>query len=378
MLAALHAGRPYVIRFRSTGHGDRTIAFDDLLFGERVVPENDQDIVLLKSDRLPTYHFAHVVDDHLMRTTHVIRGDEWLSSLPLHLQLFDSLGWAAPAYAHVAPINKMDGSSRRKLSKRKDPEASVGYFTELGYPAEAVIEYLLNLANSNFEQWRKDHPAKPFSTFPLSFERLRGSNGPLFDFRKLDNISRDTVAHLSAAELYDRVLAWALNYDLELTGLLESDPDYLRRILGIERDSAKVRKDIARWSDVRQEIEFFFDERFRLDLNEALPLLGTVGVDEVLAIVAAFEACYREDDSRDEWFSKLKEIATARGFAEGAGEFKRNPGAYKGTVSDVAKVFRVLLTGRTKTPDLHAMMRVMGRDRVLLRLNIVTLLSRPH
>jgi glutamyl-tRNA synthetase len=361
-----------VIRFRSCGDGDRRIVVHDLLFGEREVPENDQDLVILKSDRLPTYHLAHVVDDHLMRTTHVIRGDEWLSSLPTHLQLFETFGWEAPAYAHVAPINKIDGGSRRKLSKRKDPEANVGYFIELGYPPEAVIAYLLNLANSNFEQWRNDHPTEDYCNFTLSFERLRGSSGPLFDFPKLDSISRDTVARLTVAELCDRVLAWARDYDPELAALLESDPDYVGRIFAIERDGVKVRKDIAKWSDVRRGIEFFFDERFRLDLDVALPLLDKLDADEVRSIVTSFEASYCEHDSRDEWFEKIKGIAKARGFAEKAADFKRNPGAYKGTVTDVAKVLRVLLTGLTQTPDLYSVMQAMGRDRVFARLAVAS------
>ncbi|HEY0027408.1 MAG TPA: glutamate--tRNA ligase [Allosphingosinicella sp.] len=369
-LAALSEGKPYVIRFRSSGDVERRIVAHDLLFGDREVPENNQDIVILKSDRLPTYHLAHVVDDHLMGTTHVIRGDEWLSSLPIHLQLFEALRWPAPVYAHVAPINKMDGGSRRKLSKRKDPEASVGYFIELGYPPEAVIDYLLNVANSNFEEWRKDHPNADFRAFPLSFGRLRGSSGPLFDFPKLDSISREKVALLSPAALYDHVLAWACEYDAELGALLSSDPDYGRRIFAIERDGEKTRKDIAKWSDVGESMEFFFDERFVLDLDTAVGLLAPLDAEEVRAIVAAFEIFYDQDDGRDKWFEKIKAIARARGFADKAGDYKRNPEAYKGTVSDVAKVFRVLLTGRTQTPDLHAVMRAMGRERVLARLAI--------
>ena len=342
----------------------------DLLFGDREVPENDQDIVILKSDRLPTYHLAHVVDDHLMGTTHVIRGDEWLSSLPIHLQLFDALEWTAPAYAHVAPINKMDGGSRRKLSKRKDPEASVGYFFKLGYPPEAVIDYLLNVANSNFEDWRRDHPDADFRAFPLSFDRLRGSSGPLFDFPKLDNISREKVALLPPTVLYDRVLAWAREYDAELAAMLASDSDYGRRIFAIERDGEKARKDIAKWSDVREGMEFFFDERFALGLDEAFALLAPLDAESVRAIVKAFEASYDPSEGRDDWFDKIKVIARAQGFAEKAGDYKRHPEAYKGTVSDVAKVFRVLLTGRTQTPDLHAVMRAMGRERVFARLAI--------
>jgi glutamyl-tRNA synthetase len=369
-LAALREGKPYVVRFRSMGDIERKVMIDDLIFGERALAENDQDIVIMKSDRLPTYHLAHVVDDHLMRTTHVVRADEWLPSLTTHLQMFDALGWAPPRYAHIAPINKLDGGSRRKLSKRKDPEASVSYFMELGYPIEAVLEYLLNLANSNFEDWRKQNPATPWREFTLTFERLRNSSGPLFDFAKLDSISKDVVSRLSASELYDRIETWARRYDASFATLIASDADYVRKILSIERGGEKVRKDIAKWADVRDEIRYFFDSEFGMTLEAALPHLGKLQADDVRAIVQAFKATYQADDENAPWFDKIKAIARAHGFAESGGEYKRNPDAYKGMVADVAKVFRVLLTGKPQTPDLHALMKVMGQERVFARLSI--------
>ncbi len=367
---ALKAGKPYVIRYRSPGDPDKKMTFNDLLFGERTVPESDQDIVIMKADRLPTYHLAHVVDDHLMRTTHVIRGDEWLPSLPLHLQLFQSLGWAPPAYAHIAPINKLDGNSKRKLSKRKDPEASVSYFVDLGYPQVALLEYLLNLANSNFEDWRKENPDTGYKAFPVTMERLAKSNGPLFDFTKLDNIARDVVARMSAAEVYDDLLAWARAHDLPFAAVLEAQADYAVKVLGIERGGPNARKDIAKWADAKPLILPFFDSEFALTPDKALELLGNRTAEDIRDIVADFRAGYSEADTKEAWFDKVKAIARNRGFAEKPGDYKRNPELYKGTVADVAKVFRVLLMGQLQTPDLYEMMLAMGLERVFRRLSL--------
>lgn len=367
---AMKAGRPYVIRYRSPGDSEKKMTFNDLLFGERTVPENDQDIVIMKADRLPTYHLAHVVDDHLMRTTHVIRGDEWLPSLPMHLQLFQSLGWTPPAYAHIAPINKMDGNSKRKLSKRKDPEASVSFFVDLGYPQIALLEYLLNLANSNFEDWRKENPETDYKAFPVTMERLAKSNGPLFDFTKLDNIARDVVARMSAAEVYGEVLAWAKTHDEAFAALLEVNGPYARKVLGIERGGANARKDIAKWADAKALILPFFDSEFALAPEKALELLGNRTADDIREIVADFRAGYSPADTKEAWFDKVKAIARDRGFAEKPGDYKRNPELYKGTVADVAKVFRVLLMGQLQTPDLHEMMLAMGEERVFKRLGL--------
>lgn len=369
VMAELKAGTPFVVRFRSPGDIECKTTVDDLIYGERTVSENDQDIVILKSDGLPTYHMAHVVDDHFMRTTHVIRGDEWLPSLPTHLQLFAAMGWTPPAFAHIAPINKLDGSSKRKLSKRKDPEATVSYFIDLGYPPEAVIEYLLNLANSNFEDWRRDNPAADYRDFAFSMEKLKNSNGPLFDFVKLDNISRDVVARLSTEALRDRVTAWARTFDPGFAARLEAEPDYALRFLGIERDGPKVRKDIAKWADVRAEVDFFFDEVFAQIPYSLEAVSDRLTADDVRSIVQAFMASYDPADSSEAWFDKIKAVARDNGFAEKAGDYKRDPDAFKGTVADVAKVFRVLLAGRPQTPDLYSIMQAMGRDRVFARVS---------
>lgn len=369
VMAELQAGTPFVVRFRSPGDIERKTTVDDLIYGERTVAENDQDIVILKSDGLPTYHMAHVVDDHFMRTTHVIRGDEWLPSLPTHLQLFEAMGWTPPAFAHIAPINKLDGSSKRKLSKRKDPEATVSYFIDLGYPPEAVIEYLLNLANSNFEDWRRDNPTADYRDFAFTMDKLKNSNGPLFDFVKLDNISRDVVARLSTEDLREQVTAWAKVFDPEFAARLEAEPDYSLRFLGIERDGPKVRKDIAKWADVRAEVDFFFDDVFDQTPLSLDAVSDRLTADDVRAIVQAFMASYDPADSSEAWFDKIKAVARDNGFAEKAGDYKRDPDAFKGTVADVAKVFRVLLAGRPQTPDLYSIMQAMGQDRVFARLS---------
>lgn len=379
VVAKLDAGAPFVIRFRSFGDGEKKAKFADLIKGDRLLPENDIDIILLKSDNLPSYHFAHAVDDHLMRTTHVIRGDEWFSSLPLHIQLFAALGWRAPKYGHIAPLEKMDGESRRKLSKRKDPEASVTSYMEQGYPQESVLEYLMNLANSNFEDWRRTNPTMSMWDFQFSFKKL-GESGALFGFDKLDNISKNVIARFSVAEIFNRALEWSGKYEPKLKSLMERDPEYVKAILSIERTGPKIRKDIIKWSDIYNEIFYFFDDLFILSTapgakgesqGTCLSNLQDIPLADVASITKAFVAVYNPDDTKDVWFSKIREIAAAYGYASNVKDYQANPSAYKGDVSAVAKIFRVLLTGRAQTPDLHSVMRVMGRDRVLRRLNAV-------
>ena len=371
VLEALKAGKSYVIRLKSPGQSGKNVVVNDLLFGQRELPENCHDIVIMKADRLPTYHLAHVMDDHLMRTTHVIRGDEWLSSLPTHLQLYEMMGWTPPAYAHVAPINKIDGTARRKLSKRRDPEASVSYFIDLGYPPETLLEYLLNLANSNFEDWRKEHPTTHYRDFKLSIEKLANSNGPLFDFVKLDRISRDVIARFTASEIYERLLTWAETHDKVFAAKLGADQSYAKSILSIDRDGQNVRKDIAKWSDVKDQIAYFFDDDFYGAGVDPLAVLGNLTGDDVRQIVGEFVGTYSHQDCAEEWFIKIKRIAGVTGFAAKASDYKRNPDAYKGTVADMVKVFRVLLTGKPQSQDLYSIMQAMGQNRVLTRLGAV-------
>lgn len=369
VLQALAEGKQFVVRFKSHGDFDHKIIVPDILRGNRELAENEQDIVIMKSDGLPTYHFAHVIDDHLMGTTHVLRGDEWLSSTPLHLQLFAALHWEPPKYGHIAPIQKMEDTSRRKLSKRKDPEANVAYYDEQGYPINAVIEYLLNLANSTFEDWRKANPEKDNREFKLSLERISAS-GALFDFTKLNDISKEIIATYSAADVYQAGLAWAKKYDAELAQIMEQHEDYTKRILSIERggDPKRARKDIFKWAGLKEEIGYFFDELFH-PTNEQIKH-ELAGITNVPKIVAAFAQTYDEHDDKDTWFNKIKKLAVENGYAENAKAYKAEPNKYLGNVADVAKVFRVLLTGKPQTPDLHAIMQVMGKKRVMGRIMI--------
>ncbi|MEK6877506.1 MAG: glutamate--tRNA ligase [Thermoproteota archaeon] len=366
---ALAEKREFVVRFKSEGDQNHRITIKDEILGKRDLPENDQDVVIMKSDGLPTYHLAHVVDDHLMRTTNVIRGDEWLSSLPLHLQLFDAFGWNAPQYAHIAPIQKIEGTTKRKLSKRKDPEANVAYYMEQGYPKEAIMEYLLNLANSNFEDWRKANPDKDYREFAVSFAKLKNSRGALLDINKLNNISGEIISKLSTDEVCAQVTLWAKDNDPKLFSLLENDPDYAKDIFSIERNlGKKSRKDIKKWADANNEIGYFFDDLFESNIN-ITEQVKNLSVEEIKSITQEFIDSYDTEDSKEVWFEKIKSIARANKFADSTAEFKKNPEAFKGGVADMVKIFRLLLAGKPETPDLYSIMQVMGKERVLKRLN---------
>jgi len=366
----LEKGTPFVIRFRSEGDFENKIKTHDLLKGNLELSENDQDRVLLKSSTgLPTYHMAHVVDDHYMGTTHVLRGDEWLSSWPLHLQLFEALGWKSPEYGHLAPIQKMEGTSKRKISKRKDPEANAMLYQETGYPPEAVVEYLLNLANSTFEDWRKENLEKDNREFTLTLERLAHSNGPLFDFVKLNNVSKEIISRMTASEIYDRGLVWAKAYNPKLAVEMEKDPDYAKSALNIEREGfPRPRKDIGTWSDLYAEIGYFFDAIFEERKTEKEEALALIPKEDREAAVDAFTETYNENDTRDEWFEKIKDIGRKLGYADGAKAYKLSPEKYKGQVGDIAKIFRILLAGKMNTPDLYSIMHVMGKERVFQRI----------
>lgn len=369
--ANLDAGKPFVIRFKSPGKYINKIAVEDILRGKRFFPENDLDIVILKSDGLPTYHFAHIVDDHLMGTTHVVRGDEWLSSLPLHVQLFDAMGWKAPKYGHIAPIQKLDEGARRKLSKRKDPEANVAFYGEKGYPKEAVIDYLMNLANSDFEDYKKANPDKTYKDFDFKISKLNNS-GPLLDFVKLEDISKEFIATLSCDELYDRLYQWAAKYDPEMQKRLDANSAYFKQILDIERSNCdRVRKDYVTFSGIWDEIRYFFDEEFVLTKDDVVKLVPNLSMENMQEIVKAFVSTYDENDDKNEWFAKVKDFALANGYAKNPKEYSKNPEAYKGSVSDVATVLRVLIAGRTNSPDLCSIMKVLGKERTLKRLNII-------
>lgn len=360
-------GDKYIIRFKSLGREDRKIKHHDIIKGNVDFPENDQDVVIIKADGLPTYHFAHAIDDHLMHTTHVIRGDEWLSSVPLHLQLFHELGFKAPKYAHIAPIMKNDDGNKRKLSKRKDPEAAVSYYTKEGIPAEAVKEYLLNIANSSFENWRRQNKDKSIDEFELQLNKMSVS-GALFDMVKLLDVSKIVISKMSAEEVYEKSLNWATKYDENLAKLLENK-EYALKVFGIERGNQKPRKDIAKWSDVMENIEYMYDESFNSQLHkdEYQVINDKEDIKKILKLY--IEKYYDANDDKQTWFNKIKELAGEMGYAKEVKEFKANPGVYKAHVGDVSTVIRIALTKRTNTPDMYEIMKVLGKDRVISRLN---------
>ena len=358
-------GEAYIIRLKSPGNPDKKIKHKDIIKGNIDFPENDQDIVIIKSDGLPTYHFAHAVDDHLMGTTTVIRADEWVASVPLHLQLFYMLGFKAPKYAHISPIMKMDGESKRKLSKRKDPEAAVSYYKEEGIPKQSVIEYLINIANSNFEIWRKQNPDKSIDEFTLELNKM-GVSGALFDMVKLLDVSKTVISKYTAEEVYTAALEWAKEYDSELAEML-SDKEYSLKVLGIERGNVKPRKDIAKWSDIKNIIYYMYDNKF--DKNGEFEYQKITDKDEIEQIVNIyFEKYYNENDDKQTWFNKIKDLAEEMGYAREVKEYKANPEAYKGHVGDISTVLRVKLTGRHNTPDLYEIMQVIGKERLLKRI----------
>lgn len=362
----INNGEDYVIRFKSPGREDRKIKHKDIIKGNVEFPENDQDIVIIKSDGLPTYHFAHAVDDHLMRTTHVIRGDEWLASVPLHLQLFQELGFKPPKYAHIAPILKNDQGNKRKLSKRKDPESAVSYYKEEGIPVEAVKEYLLNIANSSFENWRRANPDKNIEEFDFKLNKMSVS-GALFDMVKLLDIGKTVISKMTAEEVYDNVFDWAKKYNKELEEMLK-DKDYSLKVFGIERGNKKPRKDISKWAEVQENIQYMYDEKF-FNSNIEYPYQVINSKEDINKILSLYiEKYFDENDDKEMWFNKIKDLAGECGYAREVKEFKANPGMYKAHVGDVSTVLRVALTGRTNTPDMYEIIKVLGKESVLKRL----------
>ena len=361
MAEKIKNGEHYIIRFKSPGREDRKIKHKDVIKGNVDFPENDQDIVIIKADGLPTYHFAHAVDDHLMRTTHVIRSDEWLSSVPLHLQLFHELGFKAPKYAHISPIMKNDNGNKRKLSKRKDPEAAVSYYKEEGIPVNAVKEYLLNIANSTFENWRRANPDKPIEEFDFQLNKMSVS-GALFDMVKLLDIGKTVISKMTAEEVYEKSLEWAQKYDKELVDMLK-DKEYSLKVLGIERGNKKPRKDISKWSEVKQNIKYMYNHNFEEYPYQVIS--DKQSIEKILNLY--IEKYYDENDDKQTWFDKIKELAGEMGYAKEVKEFKANPDMYKAHVGDVSTVLRVALTGRTNTPDMYEIMKVLGKENVINR-----------
>ena len=360
----ISAGAPWTLRLKSPGNAENKCYIDDMIKGKIEMPENVQDIVLLKSDGIPTYHFAHAVDDHLMRTTHVVRGDEWMSSCPVHLQLFKCLGFKVPKYAHVAPIMKEENGGKRKLSKRKDPEAAVTFYIEQGYPSESVNEYMMTLMNSNFEDWRKTNKDASIDAFPFNLKKMSVS-GALFDMVKFNDVSKNVISLMSADKVYEYTAEWAKEYDKEFYDIISKNPEYSTAILNVDRDTPKPRKDIACWSEVKDYISYYFDETY----ENAFDMPENITADMAKEILTAYMAVYNENDTKDEWFQRMKDLCEPLGYTPNVKEFKKNPEMFKGHVGDVSSVIRVAVTGRRNTPDLYSIMSLLGRDKVMERLN---------
>jgi len=364
----LNLGIPFVLRFRSEGNLNNKHKFRDEIKGEIDVTENDIDHVILKSDGIPTYHFAHAVDDHLMGTTHVIRDESWLSTLPFHIQLFKALGFKMPKYCHTAQVLKLDNGNKRKISKRKDPEAALTYYHSQGYPVAAVREYLMTLLNSNFEEWRLANPEAPIEEFKFTTKKMSVS-GSLFDLDKLNDVSKNVISRLTAEEVYEYTLAWAKENDIEFANILESDKDYAVSILAIGRGGKKPRKDIALWSEVKNYMSFFYDSLFAR--TDSIP--ESFESDDIKAVLKDFADTYDENVEQNDWFANIKAIAERNGFCPDMKQYKASPESYKGSVADVSMFLRIAVTGRMNSPDLYEVMRILGRERVLARVNSLLL-----
>ncbi len=357
----LAKGTPWVLRFRSDGNRDNKYKFEDLIKGTVEITENYIDHVLLKSDGVPTYHFAHAVDDHLMRTTHVVRGDEWLPSLPFHIQLFKALDFKLPKYLHIGPLMKLDGSSKRKLSKRKDPEGALSFYKKHGYPVEAIYEYMLTVLNSNFEDWRRQNPSAAAGEFSFSYKKMNPA-GSLFDEAKLRDISKNIISGFSAERVYENTLAWAAEYDADFASVLKDNRQKAQSAFAIGRGGNKPRKDIASWSETKEYMGFVFDEYF-----EIKDTLQSFDKSDIKRVLGDFVQGYSSSDDQNAWFSKIRSLAAANGFCPDIKEYKSDPTAYKGSVADVSSFIRVAVTGRLNSPDLYAVMKVLGYEATIAR-----------
>ena len=362
MIERVKNGDPFIVRLKSMGSKSKKIRFKDMIRGIIEFPENVQDVVIIKSDGLPTYHFAHAVDDHLMRTTHVVRGEEWLPSVPIHVELFKTLGFEMPEFIHTPTIMKEDGGSKRKISKRKDPEAAASYYKENGIPKEAVIDYLMNILNSNFEEWRKNNPHGDLKEFKIDLNKI-SSSGALFDLVKLADVSKNTIATFTAEKVYEDGLEWAEKFDKDLAELMKKHKEFTINILNIERTGTKIRKDIAKWSELRENLEYLYDEVFFNKEHED-EWQNITDKEEIKKIITEYLNVYDENDDKDTWFNKVKDVAEKFGYAREVKEYKKNPENYKGHVGDISTVIRVALTGRRNTPDLYEILKNLGRERM--------------
>ena len=363
--AQIDAGNPWVLRFRSTGSIENQFKFDDLVKGKLTITENDIDHVLLKSDGIPTYHFAHAVDDELMRTTHVVRGDEWLATLPFHIQLFKALGFKLPKYVHIGPLMKMDGTSKRKLSKRKDPELALTFYKAEGFPVKAVYEYIMTILNSNFEDWRRANPDANTDDFKFSPKKLNPA-GSLFDYAKLVDVSKNVISRMTAEEVCTLLTAWAEEFDADFGSKLASDPEFATKILAIGRGGKKPRKDLAVWKDAKEYMGFFYDEYLQKPVFDE-----KFSKETVVTALEKFLAVYNYADDSAVWFDKVKAITEEMGFTCDMKAYKADPTAFPGTVADISTFIRQAVTGKTNSPDLYTVMQILGYDRTVQRIRDV-------
>lgn len=364
VLEKINNGEKYIIRLKSPGSFYNKAVLNDAIRGKIEQPENDIDIIIIKSDGLPTYHFAHAVDDHLMHTTHIIRGDEWVASYPIHEQLFKVLGFKLPTYAHISPINVKDGNTIRKLSKRKDPWAAMSFYDENGIPNDAIKLYLSTLINSNFEEWYNENPEKSFTDFKFSFDKMSVS-GPIFDVEKLNNIAKTYFSRLPAEKIYDELLKYTKKYDEEFYQLVLNNKEYMLNILNIERGTDKPRKDIACYKDVKKYFWYMFDELFEKnsDVYEEMPNISEELVKNYVNNI------YDENSDESSWFSSLKEFADNNGFTSDRKAYKANPENYKGTTADFCKAIRIIITKKNQSPNLYDIIKLIGKDRLLKRID---------
>ncbi len=361
--ARIENGEEYVLRFRSNGSEENHVEVYDAIRGTLTLQENYQDFVLLKSDGIPTYHFAHVVDDHFMRTTHVVRGEEWLSTLPMHVQAFDALGWERPIFCHTTVLMKMDGDTKRKLSKRKDPELGLGYYRTEGYLPEAVWEYLLTVLNSNYEEWRMENPDKDIDEFTFTTEKM-STSGALFDMMKFDDISREIIFRMTPDEIYDKMSAWLLENNKEFYDLFTQDSELTKKAINVGRDAQRPRKDLTNWRQAAEFLSIYYDKSLKMvdDFPE------NVSAEDRAEIIDRYLSGYNHNDDNSEWFQKIRDITEDMGYAAKPKDYKKNPEMYKGSITDVSNVIRVALTGKTNSPDLWEICHIIGEDSMRRRI----------
>ena len=368
MIKKIKNNEPYVIRFKSPGDFNKVVECIDLIKGKIEMPENDLDIVIMKSDGLPTYHFAHLVDDHLMRTTHVIRADEWVASIPIHIQLFDAFGFERLNYCHISPLLKNEDGSVRKLSKRKDPECAMSYYSELGVPNEAVMLYLATVANSDFEEWYLNNRNKTIDDFTFTFDKI-GTSGALFDLEKLKSISKEYISTLKAKDLYEYISVYLKKYDEEFFNIFTKDKEFSINILNVQREVEKPRKDLTHYGSVKSEYAYMYEEYYeKIDKNYIYPLM--TDIDEVKQILKKYlDTYYDESDDQETWFNKIKDLSEHFGYAREVKEYKKDQTKYKGHVGDISTILRIALTSRDKTIDLYSIMNILGKDVITTRFN---------